>query len=238
MRSLLRLLFVATAFLLGGGAVRAQVTFTFTGTAGSNDLGYTAAQTGTFVITMGTSFVQNGSEFFFNDSTNGHANYWIEDTTSHSQLFNAVSGASLTGVFVRPTSASTDPNSVLTTSNGNHLQITIGNDNAAGNIGPTLPNSTQLKSLYVDLTLSSTIFTSPGAYTDPAAYFAGLAGSYSGFSAGYIQLTDPANNTVGFTLTNLTISSSAIPEPATNATLLALTALGVWAVRRRAKRPA
>jgi hypothetical protein len=104
-------------------------------------------------------------------------------------------------------------------------------------IGLTTPNGTLVTGLSASVSAGNLpTFTFPEAYSEPfsaAGYFAGFAGSYQNFDSSFFRVHDPLGVEIGFTVTNLTIGASAIPEPSTYAALFGLCALGLVMLRRR-----
>jgi len=215
-------------------AARAQVTFTIIATAGSDTNttgnGYVANNPYTFVFTMPGGYPNNPDSVF---STPGQIALWKDEvTTTDANLFTSISGSGLGGTFVRPTTTIFSPFSTVETIGGS-LDIAAESDDSTPNsIGLTSLTSTALGSIVVHID-NSAAFTQGGSYVAPATYFAPYAGIYGSATGTLVLLNGNSLIAGDFTVKSLTISATAIPEPATTAGLIGLAGFGAVLLARR-----
>lgn len=227
----LAILGIALLGLIAARPASAQVTFTVTATATNTNLGYTSGNSYTFVYTSNASFTHYDAASTFNSVSM----QWGEETTSDDQMWASLGGDVL-GTFVRPTADSGAPWS-WTVINQNGLNLLAGAD--TGNIGTTTLDGTPLSEFSMDNLNGGNLpsFALPQTFQEPfgsTGYFSAYLGSYSGFSGGTFTLqASNASGHADFTVTALTISSAAVPEPATAAILAGIAALGFVTLRRR-----
>jgi len=230
MKTLFRAAFALSALLICSvvGA-QAQITFTITATADANGEGYTMGDTYTFSYTIGSFGPTDGSIFYPNKTE------WLEEHLTDDPLFTAIGGTGVLGSFVRPSSTSNAPYSYL------HIDGSDGADDLLS-LYPQADNNEDigLKTLNetpvyfaASLVMEGHVFTNPGEYADPSAYFADYIGDYD--VEGGVAAYDLDNNTIAsFTMSNLTIST--VPEPGTYAAIAGVMSLGFVAWRRRSVR--
>lgn len=224
---------------LGSSASAAAVTFTFQATANATSQGYTLGSTYTFSFTTGASYptlsTLSQSTFADNSGFNGN-NYWKNFSTSDSALFVSSGGTGLGGSFVP---SATNPSSYIF--NGSmSSDFIIGTTNTGLTVGMTTLSGTPLSYFNasgISLTLSpSGAYT--GSYVDPTTYFGARPGVYTVTASNPLRLYGlggGGNELAAFTLNQLTISASAIPEPSTYAAIAgaAMLGLAVWQRRRK-----
>ncbi|MDI1247936.1 MAG: PEP-CTERM sorting domain-containing protein [Lacunisphaera sp.] len=217
---------MASAALLGMSTVAsasAQTVFTITATADSTGVGYTATQAYTFVITSGASFASNGNDYF-----NSSESFWAEYDTGDDQLVTSLGGTGLSGTYTRPTAIWNELDV-----HSSYMTLRTGPDDFDGAFGVTRLDTADLHSFYTRID-SGISFTPSATYVEPfgpSGYFSNYTGSYS--AGGYVDLRDTAGTHTYFTITNLSISAAAIPEPSTYAALAGLAGLGLAMLRRR-----
>ena len=209
--------------MLAGTSRAASINFTLTGTAMSSQYGYAEGEQYTFNWIVNSGFTNNASSYF-----TSIYNYWSDDHVSEAPIFTDVSGNGLTGSWLRPVLAQNDPYSFIDTTSANHLSLFAGNG-ASYSIG-LQANGVDVYSLTGVAVTGADIFTYPGSYTDPNAYFTGLTGTYI-LNGGAINV-ETADGTIGFISNSLTIST--IPEPSS----ALLTGLGLAALVFRRRRHA
>lgn len=251
------LVFAAT--LLGACAAKSQIVFTVEATAtgaGAStlscaDYGYTVGQSYTFVFTLRSSVTEAtltaGSEFVSTD------NWWAEYNSAAATLFSHVSGTGLQGTYAQTVAAPNSVNSSLVAYSSRTADLAVSanidNDpdlvnggflaNYDGDTGLKMLNGTNgISSVAIySLTISSPSFLSTGFdshYVDPNVFWRNNLVSNT-TASGNVYLTPYGNSSsIAFTVTALSIAdASAVPEPATYATLAGLAALGLVAWRRR-----
>ncbi len=213
---------VLASFALASLA-RAQVTITFTGTAGSTALGYTSGQTYSFSLTTAASFPSTARSTF-----NGSTNDWFSASTDPI-LITTASGSGLGGTYAGGVAATE-----LAAGGTNFvIDILVEGGGYGTPIGFTA-NGNPLKEIYVLITPQTVqpfSFATGGSYVDPVAYFKDYVGTYSFVGTTnnhFLQLFGASTNEI-ITLTSVQI----IPEPSTVAFALGAVALGGVAFWRR-----
>lgn len=222
-RILLPILVLAAA---ASSSAQTQVTFTFAGTANSTGHGYTLndALNISFVMSTGSTpaGAVNGSQFF-----------WIRDNST--SLFSSVGANGLTGTWNGTDSNSgvTDDEIVVTTSTS-PATLAFQSYASSGDLRLFTPDATPVTFILIqgEWTGLSLPNSSIG---DPVTYFAARTGTYnlvpgSSFGFAYLNL---ASGSVDFLPATLTISATAIPEPATDALLAGLGVASLALARRR-----
>ena len=222
-RSAVRLLLLLAA----PASLSAQVVFTVNATANTTALGYTLNQPVTF-----TYVLDNFSPAAPVGGTGTGYYQWTEEFLTDPELWTNVSGTGLGGAWSRPNATSAAPFSKLYAYN-NGLQLIAARD--AGVTGLTV-NGVGLRSLEMNASYTGLDFSAitGGALPDPTAFFSTLPGTYLATSNSLSAINDDNSSTITFTITSLTISISAIPEPSICAVAAALGAFGFAAWRRRA----
>ncbi len=215
---------MASAALFGMLAVSsasAQTVFTITATADSTGVGYTATQAYTFVFNSGASFSSNANDYF-----NSSESFWAEYTTGNDQLWTSLGGTGLSGAYSRPSPIWNELDV-----HSSYMTLRAGPD--SGTFGVTRLDAADLNVVYA-LINSGLSFTPSATYVEPfgpSGYFSNYISSYS--AGGTVDIRDTVGTHTYFTITNLSISAAAIPEPSTYAALAGITALGLVVLRRR-----
>lgn len=233
MKSIIRTLGVIALLSLAQSA-SAQTVFTITATAGSTTNNYTSGSSYTFVFTL-----SSGSTF--SGPRNSDRSSFQDESTADNQLWSSVGGTGLLGTYVRPLGNATDPFSIAEAALSPHYDprglylVAATDQNVTQSIGVTTLSGTNISYLEVsvdDAALPS--WTMAGTGTAPSTYFAGYAGTYTGFSGtnDTVKMNDVSGNSIlSFTVTSVGIT--AVPEPSTYAALAGLAALGFVGWRRR-----
>lgn len=206
-----------------GAAIAIQISFT--GTATSDNYGYIAGESYTFDFTVNSAFTETSYSAF-----DGTMNYWVDEFVSDTPIFTDVSGDGMTGSWQRPVAAEGDPwNNIETRTWTGQPELAV----IASNDGD-YPIGLQIGGVDVESVTAmariGNIFSFPGTYTNPAAYFAGLTGTYPA-NGEYLFIYTVNPQVMGFSINSVTIG--VIPEPAT----AALMACAGWALLMRRRRP-
>lgn len=233
MKSIIRTLGVIALLGLGHSA-SAQTVFTVSATASATTNNYNSGSSYTFVFTLGSGSTFGGART--SDRTS-----FQDETTADNQLWTSVGGTGLLGTYVRAVGAPGDPFNIAEvglnpTFTDRGLYLVAGSDQFPNpSIGVTTLSGTGISYFTVsvdDTALPSWTMAPSG--TAPSTYFAGYAGTYTGFSGGtdLVKIYNTAGaEVVSFNVTSVTIS--AVPEPSTYAAMLGLAALGFVGWRRR-----
>lgn len=233
MKSIIRTLGVIALLGLGHSAW-AQTVFTVTATASTTTNNYNSGSSYTFVFTLGSGSTFTGART--SDRTS-----FQDESTADNQLWTSVGGTGLSGTYVRAVGHPNDPFNIAETGlSPNYadrgLYLVAGTDqNVTQSIGVTTLAGTAIS--YMTVSIDDTAlpsWTMAPSGTAPSSYFAGYAGTYTGFSGGTdsVKIYNTASAEVGsFNVTSVTIS--AVPEPSTYAAMLGLAALGFVGWRRR-----
>jgi hypothetical protein len=217
-------IFAAALAIFTAASASAQTTFTVTATANATGNNYIQSQSYTFVITSGASFASND-----NDDFSASGSYWYEyDSTNEDQMVTALGGTGLNGTYVRPTPANWNELSVESTS----IRFRVGPD-SNNPMGITKLDGSNVRTVYFNIN-SGVSFTPSDTYVEPfgpTGYFSAYVGSSA--AGGTLSITDFSSNYNYFTVTNLAIAVSAVPEPSTYAAFAGIVVLGFVAYRRR-----
>ena len=207
------------------GCLSAQsVIVTATGTVDSTADGYTAGQPVMFSFGI-SDFAELG--------TNYPTSIEWREYRDGPNLFAAVGGTGITGQFIKPNSGDTvDYQSWLTVSGENTLNVRFWYGSSIGDTGlDANGNELRMLSFTADLTgLDWGVFpTTPTA----VSFLSSFGGTYAATPIQGFMYTDGPIGSVAFTITGVTINTSAIPEPSAFAALAGLMALGFAGCRRR-----
>ncbi len=213
MKKLFSLVLCLVAF---ASLARAQaLQFTLDATATANVFGYVAGNSYQFTVNLAPSYSSTQPADYL-----ANLPAWQRDSGSDELLFSSLNGYDIANVrqwlYLR----------------GDIVQITIPGDGAF--VGITSPNGTQMS--YFNTAFDFVTSAVAPGYVDPNTALAPFAGSFpvTGTTYNYIQLLDMnGNETHAFTVTNVTLAASPVPEPATYAALSGLAALGFVGYRRR-----
>lgn len=200
--------------------------FTVTGTATSTSSGYNIGQPYTFVFTLGPSFQDNGTTYYYSNR-----NLWSEETTGDNQLWATITGTGVTGAFIRPTALSTDPYSMLRTWDGgaaDELMMRVDADTTT-DIGLKTPGGQAVSHVVANMT-GVTNFAFTSTYTQPTTYFSAYLGNYVPASTVEMAVGLSTGATVGFTATGVTIA--AVPEPSAYSIVAGMIVLALTLGRR------
>jgi len=212
----------------------AQTVFTITAQANSTTNNYTSGSSYTFVFTLGSGSTFSGAYTSTRTS-------FQDESTADNQLWSSVGGTGLSGTYARAVGDPNDPFNIAAAElppnyNNQALYLVAGTEqNVTQSIGVTTLSGTNI--YYVEVTADDSVlpsWTMAASGTSPTSYFAGYAGTYTGFTGSddTVKIRDTSNNlVVSFDITSVAIS--AVPEPSTYAALLGLAALGFVGWRRR-----
>lgn len=226
MKSIIRTLGVIALLGLGHSAL-AQTVFTVTATASATTDNYVSGSSYTFVYTLGSGSTFSGAY------TSSRTSFQ-DESTANDQLWTSVGGTGLLGTYVRPVVNSNDPWGIAAaelppnyTDRG--LYLVAGTEQIASpSIGVTTLAGAAI--YYIEVSIDDAAlpsWTMAPSGTAPSTYFAGYAGTYTGFAGGLdtVTIRDTSDNLAGsFDVTSVAIS--AVPEPSTYAAMLGLAALG------------
>lgn len=235
MNSIIRTFGVIALLGLGHNAL-AQTVFTVTATASATTNNYVSGSSYTFVFTLGSGSTFSGA--YTSDRTS-----FQDNTTADDQLWTSVGGTGLSGTYVRPVGNADEPWSIAAAELPPHytargLYLVAGSsehDSMYPSIGVTTLAGAAI--YYIEVSIDDAAlpsWTMAPSGTAPSTYFAGYAGTYTGFAGGLdtVTIRDTSDNLAGsFDVTSVAIS--AVPEPSTYAAMLGLAALGFAGWRRR-----
>jgi hypothetical protein len=212
---------------LVGLRAQTQVTFTFGGIVnGADAAGYHTNDPLSFSFVLSTAATPVGG-------FNSPYIYWIRDNST--SLFSSVSATGLTGTWNGTTNlgAVTDDEIVIQTG-PSPATIDFLSNASSDNLRLFTPDATPVSLISIQAQWTGLILPNSGI-ADPVAYFGARTGTYSlvpgsSFGSAYI---DFSGGSVAFLPATLTISASAIPEPATTGAFAALGVLSFAVVRRR-----
>lgn len=230
MKSILRALplFLFTAVFCAG-VVPPPITFTFTAinTSAYDPGAYQVGQTYTFSFTTGASFDDNGSSQFY-----GPYNQWAESGATHQPLITGVGGTGLMGLYVRPSAADYDPDSYINAQLGSvsmHIGALISNISATDFLGSPITAIDAATNFNGPFTTPQNV-----PYQEPNTYFASFVGEYDIAGSVHVYALAGASH---FSVSHVSITTAAIPEPATSAALVGVgvMVLSLWR-RGRASR--
>jgi hypothetical protein len=214
-------------------ALMAQtVTITFTGVAIDNpDVGGTDAMNG-YSILQPVSF-----NFVINDNapsgvlTNFGNTYSWSESYSSTSVYSAVSGTGITGTFVKPNNDFYIYNSWVEPTEPDDLFVRM--QYTGGATTGLSANSSNIYSMNFNLTDLTALDWGDfsGDVPSVSSFLSVFAGTYG--ATPYAAYISTDTNTTYFTISTVTISSTAVPEPSTYAAFVGLLALGFVAVRRR-----
>jgi hypothetical protein len=226
-----RVLLCALGFL-GATAARAQILFTVSGTATSDDHGYTADQAYTVSFLLNPAF--DGQSGANSAGFDGTFVAWYQSDPGLSSVFTDVSGSAVHGTY--GSSPGSDPDSLLNMWNSD-------NNNAVSLIqknGTDVPLGLQTLDDAADIVAVQTVLQAgfaasavfPVSYVDPTTYWGDFLGTHS--VSGTMQFFGAGNaGLMTFNVTDLTVTDlSAVPEPSSYAALAGLAVLGLAALGR------
>lgn len=213
-------LVVASLF---GVSAQAAVTFTITGTANQTAFGYTEGQAVTFTFVTNDAFT--GTHNFEENLTSWYEDGEVEGT----QLWASIAGTGLTGAYSSvPTQASISVGDANPSDGFTDEFIYLGAmaNSYEDGVGLFMPNGEAISWIPFGLLVVGTEDSHVTSYIDIMTYFSEFAGNYPNYNTsdpdfGFMSLQAvDTQEQIGFTVNNLNISVSSVPEPS---------AYAVWA---------
>jgi len=210
---------VAALSLAAASALSGQTTFTFTGTISTAAGGFTLNEPVTISITTNAAFSANSNSSHFHNPFSPFNNvYNWEQLLGTSDVLPAstfVTGLGSRSDYDHTTAADLQVEDIP----AGTLNFFVGDQST--NFGSYISASS-------DLT-DGTAFVVPTTFISPDVYFADYVGTHS--AAGSVTIQQGAVATIS----SVTISVGAIPEPDTCAILCGVAVLGFAVVRRRSR---
>lgn len=200
-----------------------QVVLTLSGTANSStNPAYTVGNSYSFSFTLNSSYSGNAS-----DSFSSGENVWVEAANGDDPIFSQISGSQLTGTLSSPST----PYSYVFLYGTNSMELIADTSQSPGeNLGISA-GAALVTGISFFGVINTLTFAFPGSYTDPLAYFTDYFGTYD-VSSGTFSIGG-SGAAAAFTVTAISIGTSAVPEPSTYAAIFGACALGFAAWRRR-----
>ncbi|MBW8782268.1 MAG: PEP-CTERM sorting domain-containing protein [Verrucomicrobia bacterium] len=212
--------------LVVASSIQAAVVFTVSGTARSSLYGYTAGQSVVFTFTTNDGYA--GQHSLFETDTS----QWDFEGTGTGQLWASISGTGLTGQFIPASDTGSEVEVVYESDPGNKDGIGLFAVSDSG-LGLFSPSGDALSLIGLSIFEDRTLGNHPASYVDITSYFSGYVGDIP-FSSSALGLSVAGfSEGMYFDVTQMNISTSAIPEPSTYAALVGAVVLGVTFYRRR-----
>jgi hypothetical protein len=243
---------LCAAVLLGIGA-GAQASTTITITIAANQsgyetqyaaYGYTHLSTYTVAFTIPSGIAANSNS---NTYGNGLGQNYRSESAADGTFFSSIGGSALLGAYSVPADTNRYENFGVSLNGGKPYFVIKVQNTAEGPTGLKMLNNTDLTGIDFFVNGSGFAFNYGEEYIDPALYFATYMTSPSNLiSTGPFNDGPWGDNGIRFDLlfgsedslsfgVNSFAITSAVPEPSTYAALLGLAALGLVALRRRAR---